>query len=69
MDVDMDKENFPPHYRGDNDDGMLQGFNEINDMVSGSSDSVNDSDESDKNEINIKGKIHTFVFTQKCGNA
>jgi hypothetical protein len=56
MDVDNDKENFIPNFRSQKYDGLIQDLNEINDLVSISSDSVNDSDKSDGEEIDLKRK-------------
>lgn len=62
MDVDCDKENFMPNFRGQKYDGLIEDFHEINDMVSNSSVSVNDSDKSDE-EIDIKCKsANSFTF-------
>jgi hypothetical protein len=60
MEVDVDKENSIPNFRGEKYDGLIQDLNELNDLVSKSSDSVNDSDNSDIEEINIGRKSAIF---------
>ena len=55
MDWDEDKENFMPGYAREKNSGVMQNLNDVNDIISISSDSVNDSSDSDKNEIDIRG--------------
>jgi hypothetical protein len=60
MEVDVDKENSIPNFRREKYDGLIQDLHELNDLVSKSSDSVNDSDDSNIEEINIRRKSAIF---------
>jgi len=59
--MDVEKENLPHNMKGDQFDNILNDINDANDIISNSpSGSVNDSSDSEKDEIVIKGTRTNF---------
>lgn len=61
MDIDDNEKENMFFGTKNNADGHIEGFNEINDMVSKSSQSVNDSVDSENDEIDINSKAAKHI--------